>query len=167
MARLWSRKRSERKARRDAEPPEPGARPTESEHLDDDSHAWWARSEVEEVWKPRPRRKPQDEDKRDILAEHFGDDWRTNFLYAAPTEEELEEARLRELQALDDQDPYKVLKVEESATWEEIVAAHRHLARVHHPDRLFGQSDEEKADSEERIRVINQAYQELRVRRGM
>ena len=60
-----------------------------------------------------------------------------------------------------------MLHVSEDATWDEIVAAHRHQARVHHPDRLFGQSEEEKAEGEERIRVINQAYQELHVRRGM
>ena len=60
-----------------------------------------------------------------------------------------------------------MLEVEPTATWDEIVAAHRHQARVHHPDRLFGQSAEEKAAAEERIRVINAAYQELRVRRGM
>ena len=38
---------------------------------------------------------------------------------------------------------------------------------MHHPDLLFGQSEEEKAEGEERIRVINAAYKELRVRRGM
>ena len=60
-----------------------------------------------------------------------------------------------------------MLEVSEDATWEEIVAAHRHQARVHHPDRLVGLSADEQDAGEERIRVINQAYQELRVRRGM
>ncbi len=169
MARLWSRKKNERTERQTqapADPPDRGARDDDGVRLDDDSHAWWAKAEVEDVWKPRPQRKAQADEKRDILAEHFGDDWRTNFLYTPPTEEELEAARLRELQELEDQDPYKVLQVDESATWDEIVAAHRHMARVHHPDRLFGQSEDEKADSEERIRIVNQAYQELRVRRG-
>jgi hypothetical protein len=165
MARPWSRKRRER-ARQERTGAESPAREPEGV-LDDDSHAWWANAEVEDVWKPRQERKTEDPGKRDILAEHFGDDWRTNFLHTPPTEEELEEERRREQQALDDQDPYKVLGVEETATWDEIVAAHRHLARVHHPDRLFGQSEEEKAEGEDRIRVINQAYQELRVRRGM
>ena len=59
-----------------------------------------------------------------------------------------------------------MLEVAPSATWEEIVAAHRHQARAHHPDRLVGQSEEEKAEGDERIRVVNAAYQELRVRRG-
>jgi DnaJ-domain-containing protein 1 len=159
----WSRKRDKA---REAEPA-PAAEPAESVRLDDDDHAWWAQTEVEEVWKPRERKKQEPEQERDILAEHFGEDWRTNFLYTGPTDEELEAERRKEQQALDDQDPYKVLQVSEDATWDEIVAAHRHQARVHHPDRLFGQSEEEKAEGEERIRVINQAYQELRVRRGM
>lgn len=168
---LWSRKRSARdpddeRAEPPAPPPEP-AHPAESVRLDDDDHAWWAKAEVEEAWKPRARRTTQPEKQRDILAEHFGDDWRTNFLAPPPSEADLEEERRREQQALDDQDPYKVLQVDESAPWEEIVAAHRHQARVHHPDRLFGQSEEEKAEGEERIRVINAAYQELRIRRGM
>ena len=160
----WSRKRD--KAKKPVAPAFP--EPAESVRLDDDDHAWWAQSEVEDVWKPRERkRKEPEKEERDILAEHFGDDWRTNFLYTGPTEEQLEEERRRQQQRLDDEDPYKVLQVSEDATWDEIVAAHRHQARVHHPDRLFGQSEEEKAEGEERIRVINQAYQELRVRRGM
>lgn len=138
--------------------------------LDGDEHAWWAQREVAEVWTPRERRRsevdPSPEEERDILAEHFGDDWRTSFGFVAPTQEELDSAAAAEQQALDDQDPYKVLQVDPSASWEEIVAAHRHQARAHHPDRLFGQSPEEVAAGEERIRVINAAYQELQVRRG-
>jgi hypothetical protein len=161
MARLWSRKRSE------AEPAEQA--PEEPVHLDDDDHAWWAQAEVDRAWTPteRPRPQPEEAEERDILAEHFGEDWRTNFLPTPPTEEELEEERRQERQRIDDQDPYKVLQVDEDATWEEIVAAHRNQARAHHPDRLVDQSDEERARGEDRIRVINQAYAELRIRRGM
>jgi hypothetical protein len=165
MARPWSRKRGEPKEPSKVPPPPPA--PDASVRLDDDDHAWWAQAEVDTVWKPRERKRASAEEDRDILAEHFGEDWRTNFLHTPPTEEELEEERRKEQQALDDEDPDKVLGVDESATWDEIVAAHRHQARVHHPDRLFGQSEEEKAEGEERIRVINAAYQELRVRRGM
>ena len=136
-------------------------------HLDDEDHAWWAQSEVDRAWTPSERRRPEPEgEERDILAEHFGDDWRTNFLPTPPTEEELEEERRREQQRIDDQDPYKVLEVSEDATWDEIVAAHRSQARAHHPDQLVGLSPEEQERGEDRIRVINQAYAELRIRRG-
>lgn len=163
MARPWSRKRSD-------DTPEPAPTPTEpaeGHRLDDEDHAWWDQTDVERVWTPKVHKAAEPEEKRDILAEHFGEDWRTSFGFTPPTEEELATEAARDQQALDDQDPYKVLEVEPTATWDEIVAAHRHQARVHHPDRLFGQSEEEKAEGEERIRVINGAYQELRVRRGM
>jgi hypothetical protein len=162
MARRWSRKR------REAEPA--AAAPEEAVHLDDEDHAWWAQADVDRAWTPTERGRPaaeDDEAERDILAEHFGADWRTSLLPTPPTEEELEEERRQEQQRLDDLNPYKVLQVGEDATWDEIVAAHRHQARAHHPDQLVGQSDEERARGEDRIRVINQAYAELRVRRGM
>lgn len=164
MARSWFRRR---RGRGDADTPGPTA---DRANLDDAEHAWWAQREVADAWTPRPRRRADPEgssdDERDILAEHFGDDWRTSFGFTEPTQDDLDAAAAAEQQALDDQDPYKVLQVDPSASWDDIVAAHRHQARVHHPDRLFGQSPEEVAVGEERIRVINAAYQELRVRRG-
>jgi hypothetical protein len=141
-------------------------------HLDDANNTWWSQGEVTKAWRPEGRRSPDEatgtsDEPRDILAEQFGDDWRTSFGFTPPTEEERAAEAAREQQALDDQDPYKVLQVEPTAAWEEIVAAHRRQARAHHPDRLFGQSEEEQREGEDRIRVINAAYQELRVRRGM
>lgn len=162
MARPWSRKRRDPTP----EPAENTSAPSEAAHLDDADHAWWAQTDVERVWTPKVRRRAEEAKEQDILAEHFGADWRTSFGFTALTDEELSAEAALEQQALDDQDPYQVLQVEPTATWEEIVAAHRNQARVHHPDRLFGQSDHEKQVSEDRIRVVNAAYQELRVRRG-
>ncbi len=159
---LWTRKRDD--------PPRPDALDrdgTESVHLDDDEHAWWAQEEVKEVWRPKPRRKAEPEPKRDILAEHFGVDWRTSFGFTPPSDQERRAEAARAQKPLDEQDPYAVLEVDPNASWDEIIAAHRYQARVHHPDLLFGQSAEEKAESEERIRIINAAYKELRIRRGM
>jgi hypothetical protein len=164
MARPWSRKRTEPPT------PTPAAGEPEAVHLDDDAdHAWWAQEDVKEVWRPKERPAPsmEAEPKRDILAEHFGDDWRTSFGFTPPTDEQLAAEAEAEQQALDDQDPYKVLQVEPTASWDEIVAAHRQQARAHHPDRLFGQSAEERAEGEDRIRIVNAAYKELRIRRGM
>ncbi len=154
MAWLWSRKRgaSSEPARTDE--------PAESVRLDSDEHAWWVQEEVKEAWRPKSGHETEVEPARDILAEHFGDDWRTNFLYTATPDEPEDQATV-------ELDPYKVLDVDPTATWDEIIAAHRHQARVNHPDLLFGQSEEEKAAGEERIRIINAAYKELRVRRGM
>lgn len=154
MARLWSRKR-----RAPAEPA-PTEDPAESVRLDTDEHAWWVQEEVKEVWRPKAGQEAEVAPERDILAEHFGDDWRTNFLYTATPDEP-------EGEVTDALDPYEVLGVEPTATWDEIIAAHRHQARVNHPDLLFGQSEEEKAAGEERIRIVNAAYKELRIRRGM
>ena len=54
-------------------------------------------------------------------------------------------------------DPYAVLGVARSAPWEQIVAAHKRLARAWHPDA---------GGDEDLIRQLNAAYAELRVRRG-
>jgi DnaJ-domain-containing protein 1 len=142
---IWSRKRG-------VSPPEAATSSdaVDAVSLDGDDHAWWTQSEVHEAWRPRVRRKAEPAKERDILAEHFGDDWRTNFGFTPPAEAT---------------DPYEILQVDPSATWEEIVEAHRHQARIHHPDRLFGQSEEEKEEGEERIRRVNAAYEELQTRR--
>jgi hypothetical protein len=145
----WSRKRKGS--------PEPTPRePAESVRLDGDDHAWWAQEKVTTAWQPRAPQDPPARE-RDILAEHFGADWRTSFGFT-PSDAADDEST--------DPDPYDVLEVAPTATWDEIVAAHRHQVRINHPDQLFGQSEEEKADGEERIRIINAAYKELRVRRG-
>ena len=83
MAWLWSRKRSA------SSEPAPADEPVESVRLDSDEHAWWVQEEVKEVWRPKAGREAEAEPERDILAEHFGDDWRTNFGFT-PTADEPE-----------------------------------------------------------------------------
>jgi hypothetical protein len=166
--------------RRDRPEPEPDGPDEQAVHLDDDQHAWWAQRDIEGAWTPPASRgatpDPPDAPPRDILAEHFGDDWRTSFGFdaapgsspAAPQPEEATEdlGGADELDAVDGSDPYAVLQIEPSASWDEIVDAHRRMARRHHPDRLVGRPAAEIAAGEDRIRTINVAYQELRVRRG-
>jgi hypothetical protein len=60
-------------------------------------------------------------------------------------------------------DPYEVLGIGRSASWEHITAAHRRLARRWHPD---GADESEREQREELIRRLNAAYAELRVRRA-
>ena len=61
------------------------------------------------------------------------------------------------LPAVESPDPYAVLGVERSAPWEQIVAAHKRLARAYHPDA---------GGDDDLIRELNAAYAELRIRRG-
>ena len=162
MARLWSRKRNSSR-----EPGQPNGERVQSVRLDGDEHAWWAQEEVKEAWRPRSARPADAEPERDVLAEHFGDDWRTTFGFTPTSDDELEYETVVDPPEDEEPDPYVVLEVEPTASWDEIITAHRRQARVHHPDLLFGQSPEETAAAEARIRVINAAYKELRIRRGM
>lgn len=62
----------------------------------------------------------------------------------------------------DPDDAWGVLGVRPGAEWSEIAAAHRRLAKVHHPDRLLDSPDDERAASEKAMREINVAYSVLR-----
>lgn len=161
MARPWSHK---------GKPAEPVAEDEPPVALDGDEHAWWSQHEVTDAWSPRQTGSSAEapESERDILAEHFGPDWRTSFGFTPAPEGDApgDEPAVEEGPAIDTSDPYAVLEVSPDATWEAIVAAHRRQARQHHPDRRAGEGAAAMAAAEERIRDINAAYQELRVRRG-
>ncbi len=143
-------------------------------------HAWWAQRDIDEPWAPHARRDPppQDEPERDVLAEHFGADWRTSFGFDDPAPEPAAPAEPPEASRStadsepeppmpdDTSDPYAVLGVAASAPWEDIVAAHRSRARRYHPDRAASRGPDDAEAAEEIIRVINAAYKELKVRRG-
>ena len=46
------------------------------------------------------------------------------------------------------------------------LAAHRRLAKLHHPDRQTNATEAERENSDRRIRELNIAYMELRRRKG-
>jgi DnaJ domain len=62
-------------------------------------------------------------------------------------------------------DPYAVLRLPTTATWDEIVANYRRLARWWHPDGLGAATEWGRAACEAKIRQLNGAYAELRIRR--
>lgn len=158
MAPRFSRRRRDKDAVGDGP-----ASDEEPARLDDDEHAWWAQRDIDAVWTPREAPTLDDPPpERDVLADHFGEDWRTSFGFDEPAGP----PGPGEPSPPEPTDPYEVLGIDASATWEEIVEAHRRLARHHHPDRLVGRTDAEVAAGEDRIRAINAAYAELKVRRG-
>lgn len=55
---------------------------------------------------------------------------------------------------------YRVLGVKRETPWEQIKDAHRRLIRQFHPDR-FDAADPRRAESEEKAKQINHAFQEL------
>ena len=57
---------------------------------------------------------------------------------------------------------HQVLGVPLGASWQEVSQAYRKLALEHHPDRVAGMSLEDREYSEERMKEINAAYDELR-----
>lgn len=204
-------------SRRDRRPNEPARSQDDAADLDATEHAWWAQRELDQAWSPPPEAPAASpeagtEEKRDVLAEHLGPDWRTDFglddpdapvpsgdlvpdpaqseepdapwepwdfsepigeaaappadAPTGPTAETDDEGQTVSAGMDDGSDPYAVLGIEPSATWEAIVEAHRRLARRNHPDQQFGRSAAEVAAAEHRIRSINVAYQQLRIRRG-
>jgi DnaJ-domain-containing protein 1 len=126
----------------------------ETVHLNSEEHAWWANRETlesDEIPRGRSKRPVEEEPvKKSTFEEYYS----TESLFEPLAE------------VLDPDDPYTVLGVPATATWEEIMQAHRRLAKRFHPDRLTNMSAEEQAKGEVRIRDLNIAYMELRRRRG-
>jgi DnaJ like chaperone protein len=73
--------------------------------------------------------------------------------------------RIRARHVPESWDPYEVLGVSQEADLSEVRAARNALIKTHHPDRLMaaGLPEEMRRISEERVRQINRAYEELRL----
>jgi DnaJ-domain-containing protein 1 len=133
-----------------------GAETQESVDLNDEEHAWWAaRDELETGQVPhgKKRRKPPEQPKKSGFESYY-------------TAESLFEWTTEGVSIFDETDPYVVLGLPSSASWQEISTAHRRLAKLHHPDRMIDATDEERQDSDRRIRELNIAYMELRRRKN-
>ena len=141
----------------DARPDDEGTKNDDNVNLGSEEHAWWAsREELDSNKAPsgRTKKKPvEDETKRNTFEEYFSTESLFDWTGADDS-------------IFDESDPYVVLGLPPSATWEEISAAHRRLAKLHHPDRQIGTTEEERENSDRRIRELNIAYMERRRRKG-
>ena len=146
-------------------------------HLDDAVHDWWAKSDAQTTYVPRPDQPPPpkkeekkpppaaDTHKRDTFTDYFSTE--SLFIHNQwPTAEDAGPAPEDTIGPFSADDPYVVLGIPSSATWDDITVAHRRLAKLHHPDHLLNATDDDRYRSEQRMRDINIAYSELRRRRG-
>jgi hypothetical protein len=135
--------------------------------LDGEEHAWWAaREELDNAYAPRKKKQEQPPPSRSTFSEYFS----TESLFSWTRADEPKDSPPEDGGAhldVEHPDPYEVLGLPEDATWKQIVAAHRRLAKQHHPDRLGSASAEQRHRSDRRMRQLNIAYSELRRRRGM
>ena len=127
--------------------------------LADDEHAWWAaRVDLERPWAPKEAAedevKPVSDFEKRFSSESLFDwaDGTDTFTDGEPDTDR------------DPTSPFAVLGLPSTATWDEVVTAHRQLAKLHHPDRLQDAEPDVRMMSEQTMRHVNAAYQELRER---
>lgn len=56
---------------------------------------------------------------------------------------------------------YEILQVDENASKEEITAAYRNLVKMNHPDKVASLAPEFRELAEQRMKMINAAYETL------
>jgi DnaJ like chaperone protein len=62
---------------------------------------------------------------------------------------------------------YKILEIEPFATDEDVKKAYRQMAVKYHPDKVFHLGPEIQASAQEKFKMINEAYDQIKKERGM
>jgi hypothetical protein len=124
-----------------------------------EEHAWWAeRDRLQRVFVSSGEETTSDTKDRPL-----NDFWSPESLFTYDRRGFEEQDGVEEIV-----DPYAVLGLPVYATWADVTAAHRHLAKRYHPDRMLDASDGERQHAEQQMRLINQAYSQLqRVRKSV
>jgi hypothetical protein len=142
---------------------QPSADHEESVALDGDDHAWWAQGRVNHV--PTANDGPE-ADEGPTSA--FFEEWSTDSLYvtgeplADPGDAEAEDPDVDPAPLFAADEAFLIFGLGDDASWEDVVVAHRRLAKRYHPDRLIHASAEAQQRGEERMRELNVAYESLR-----
>jgi len=150
--------------------------------LSESEHAWWATGRVQHTYGFGPDATPPAETATETAAAAAAADtsaptdfqpWTFDDVFAAKVDTEI---------SADEQDPvgsfaprdlaevfveeaaYRALGLQPGATWDDVVLAHRQIAKRFHPDRLVHADDAARTEGEEQMRCANAAYEELRQR---
>lgn len=132
--------------------------------FDDDAYAWWAhREQLEHKFVPKHSdpvdlSAPEDHERHSDFADQYPTEALFNWATSSEPDEPTHGGRGTPL------DPYGVLGLQPGTSLEEVVVAHRNLAKKYHPDRFYSASAEDQHDAAEHMSLINAAYQELRKR---
>lgn len=140
----------------------------ETVSLDDDAYAWWAhRDQLSRAFVPKERTEagpgsvrpdPAEQQRSSAFAEQYSTESLFNWASGSEPDAPTHGGRGTPL------DPYRMLGLQPGASLEEVVGAHRRLAKEYHPDRHHGVDEAGRAHAAEQMSLINAAYHELRSR---
>ena len=149
---------------------------TDSVDLSDGDHAWWANGRVQHT----PTFTPDEVDPPVEAPTPSSDaPWAFTDVFSADVDGAID----REFGATDpgkdpagepaadgrslaevfvEESAYRTLGLEPGASWDEVVLAHRRLAKRFHPDRLIHAEDHERFEGEQKMIEATAAYEPLR-----
>lgn len=142
--------------------------------LSQDEHAWWANGRVQSAPglvndpadpAPTPPKPGPHEpwDYTDVFAADVDGAIDREFGPGAADGAQAADARnLAEVFA--EESAYRALGLEPGASWDDVVTAHRRLAKRFHPDRLISADEATRRDGEQQMIEANAAYETLRQR---
>ena len=141
--------------------------------LSHDEHAWWTNGRVQSapglasVAPPEPDQAPPTErapwDYTDVFAADVDGAIDREFGEPAGDDEQGSEDR-NLVEVFVEERAYRILGLEPGVSWDEVVLAHRRLAKRYHPDRLISADDQTRVDGEQQMIEANAAYETLRQR---
>lgn len=145
--------------------------------LSEDEHAWWASGRVQSApglapepptveapsATPGPAEDPAPWVYTDVFAADVDGAIDREFGEGHGADDRVADARdLAEVFA--EESAYRALGLEPDATWDDVVTAHRRMAKRYHPDRLVGAEEHLRAEGEQLMIEANAAYETLRRR---
>lgn len=149
---------------------------TDNVDLSDGDHAWWANTRVQHAPTFTPEAPANDP------APAVDEPWAFTDIFAADVDGAIDRELGAEGPAADadadaedgarnlaevfiEESAYRTLGLEPGAPWEDVVLAHRRVAKRFHPDRLIHAEDHERAEGAQKMIDANGAYETLRQRR--